>query len=143
LIPNLLLRAVQREASAHSLAVEAMATLLTNGHELFITPQILIEFWAVATRPIDANGLGWSSALVQTEIERLRRLFSWLDDNDQVFSNWLQIVSGYNVQGKQVHDARLVAVMQTYQVTHLLTFNVDDFRRYQDINIWHPDQIVA
>jgi predicted nucleic acid-binding protein len=116
---------------------------LTNGHELFITPQILIEFWAVATRPIDANGLGWSSALVQTEIERLRRLFSWLDDNDQVFSNWLQIVSGYNVQGKQVHDARLVAVMQTYQVTHLLTFNVDDFRRYQDINIWHPDQIVA
>ena len=32
--------------------------------------------------------------------------------------------------GKQVHDARLVAVCHVYKVTHLLTFNVAHFTRY-------------
>jgi hypothetical protein len=31
--------------------------------------------------------------------------------------------------GKKVHDARLVAAMITHQMTHLLTFNIDDFKR--------------
>jgi len=33
------------------------------------------------------------------------------------------------VVGKQVHDARLVAVCHVHAVTHLLTFNVAHFRR--------------
>jgi len=35
--------------------------------------------------------------------------------------------------GVQVHDAKLVASMTVYSVTHLLTFNVDDFKRYSGI----------
>ena len=33
------------------------------------------------------------------------------------------------VVGKQVHDARLVAVCHVHRVTHLLTFNVSHFSR--------------
>ena len=33
------------------------------------------------------------------------------------------------VVGKQVHDARLVAVCHVYGVSHLLTFNVTHFAR--------------
>jgi hypothetical protein len=33
------------------------------------------------------------------------------------------------IAGKQVHDARLVAVCHTHAVTHILTFNVGDFGR--------------
>jgi len=73
---NLLLRAVQPEAPTNALAIEAMATLLADGHELFITPQNLIEFWAVVTRPTAVNGLGWSPALAEAEIERIRQLFA-------------------------------------------------------------------
>jgi predicted nucleic acid-binding protein len=32
-----------------------------------------------------------------------------------------------------VHDARLAAVMLAHGVNHILTFNVDDFRRYPGI----------
>lgn len=31
--------------------------------------------------------------------------------------------------GKQVHDARLVAVCHVHRVTHLLTFNIGHFAR--------------
>jgi hypothetical protein len=41
---NIWLRRVQREAPHHPIAVEALATLLVQGNDLFITAQNLIEF---------------------------------------------------------------------------------------------------
>jgi hypothetical protein len=38
-------------------------------------------------------------------------------------------VSALGVVGKQVHDARLVAVCHVHAVTHVLTFNVAHFAR--------------
>ena len=98
---NIVLRAVQPVAPTHSLAVQAVTTLLDNADNIFITPQILIEFWAVATRPIDVNGLGWSPALVESEIQQLQNQFPTLNDNPNVFSNWLQLVKQHAVQGKK------------------------------------------
>ncbi|MEI6777183.1 MAG: hypothetical protein WCK70_09790, partial [Chloroflexales bacterium] len=40
---NIWLRTVQRESPHHSLAVEALATLLAQGDEVFITAQNVIE----------------------------------------------------------------------------------------------------
>lgn len=34
------------------------------------------------------------------------------------------------VVGKQVHDARLVAICHVYGITHVLTFNVQHFARF-------------
>jgi predicted nucleic acid-binding protein len=44
--------------------------------------------------------------------------------------------------GKQVHDTRLVAAMLTHNITHLLTFNVDDFKRFADIVVVDPRSVV-
>ena len=139
---NILLRAVQPEASSHRQAVEAVASLLERGDNLFVTPQILIEFWAVATRPVEANGLGWSPALAEAEIQQLRNQIPLLDDRPDIFGYWLKLVTKYEVHGKQVHDTRLVAVMQAHGVNHLLTFNVDDFERYPIAKIVHPGELV-
>ena len=46
------------------------------------------------------------------------------------------------VVGVQVHDTRLVAVMKTYGVTQIVTFNVNDFTRFSGIDVTHPDKIV-
>jgi hypothetical protein len=34
------------------------------------------------------------------------------------------------VSGSKVHDTRLVAFMLVHQLSHILTFNVKDFRRF-------------
>ena len=139
---NILLRIVQPAAPAHSVAVEAVASILAVGDNVLITAQNLIEFWSVATRPIEVNGLGWSAALVGSEIQQLQLQFPMLEDAPDIFTNWLQLVKQYDVQGKKVHDARLVAVMQTYQVNHLLTFNGVDFQRFTDITVIHPSDLI-
>src|SRR6266542_3459924 len=83
---NIWFRSVQREAPHHPIAVEALATLLAQGNDVFITAQNLIEFWSVASRPIEANGLGWSVETVRQEIDRLLALFPLLDDTADVQS---------------------------------------------------------
>ena len=43
--------------------------------------------------------------------------------------------------GRRVHDTRLVAVMKVHKVTHLLTFNTEDFKRYDGITIVDPKDV--
>ncbi|MBI3682333.1 MAG: hypothetical protein HY235_18290 [Acidobacteria bacterium] len=57
---NILLYLVNGAAAEHAIACRALKRLLTAGERVSIAPQSLFEFWAVATRPVDANGLGWT-----------------------------------------------------------------------------------
>ena len=45
------------------------------------------------------------------------------------------------VSGKQAYDARLVAAMKVHKVTHLLTFNSEDFKRYEGITVVSPSSV--
>ena len=40
--------------------------------------------------------------------------------------------------GKKAHDARLVAAMNLHGITHIVTFNSDDFARDAGITVIHP-----
>ncbi|MDJ1185628.1 hypothetical protein PMH09_20810 [Roseofilum sp. BLCC_M143] len=57
---NVVLRFCNVDDRQHDLATAAVGLLLKQGHECFLTAQVLIEFWVVATRPVTVNGLGWS-----------------------------------------------------------------------------------
>ena len=46
----------------------------------------------------------------------------------------------HEVRGVKVHDAKLVASMNVYGVTHLLTTNGEDFARYS-VGAAHPKDV--
>jgi predicted nucleic acid-binding protein len=50
---NVLLRFSDAASPVHATAVDAVAVLLSRGDRVYITAQNLIEFWAVATRPVE------------------------------------------------------------------------------------------
>ncbi len=111
-----------------------------------VVPQTLTEFWRSATRPIDLqnpalSGLGMSPEAANAEVNDLRQDFLFLPDTEEIFEEWQQIALTYQVRGKQVHDARLVAVMRVYGIERILTHNVRDFRRYPFIQAVHPDDL--
>lgn len=139
---NILLRASDPGSTKYMLTMNCLAKLLAGGEQIYITAQNLIEFWAVATRPLSVRGLGWNVTKTRAEIDKITRQFMLLEDNADVFDHWLRLVTSYRVSGKQVHDARLVAVMQANSVSHILTFNIKDFRRYTAIiTAVHPKDI--
>ncbi len=113
----------------------AVSVLLDRGDELCAIAQNLIEFWAVATRPIAANGLGLTVVEGALELTKLKVTFTVLPDTADILTEWEQLVVNHQVLGKQVYDARLVAAMKVNSVTHLLTFNTDDFKRYDGITV--------
>ena len=65
--------------------------LLTRGDELFVIAQNLIEFWAVATRPIASNGLGLTIAQATLELT-LKDLFVVLPDTADILPEWEQLI---------------------------------------------------
>lgn len=125
----------------HSETVTATHRLLQNGEELFVVPQNLIEFWAVATRPPSANGLGMTTAQAQAELARIKNFFRFLPDTPAIHHEWEKLVAQHDVSGRNTHDARIVAAMTVHGITHLLTFNGDDFKRYPGISVISPSEV--
>ncbi len=117
--------------------------LIEQQHVCYLNPQVLTELWVVATRPTEVNGLGWSAARTTDEISRLMNEFPLLEESQQVFSIWLNLVTTLSVLGKRAHDARIAATMLAYGITHLLTFNTKDFIRVSDINAFDPQAVVS
>lgn len=107
-----------------------------------ITAQNLIEFWAVATRPVVANGLGWATDWALAELCSIRDKFPLLPDSPAILEEWIDLIEKSAVSGKRTHDARLVAVMRCNAIVHLLTFNVRDFDAFAGISVIDP-RVVA
>jgi predicted nucleic acid-binding protein len=130
---NLLTRMTRAHDSQSGVARSAIQTLLGRGELLIVVPQNLYEFWTVATRPAGAppggrNGLGMTPAQAANWVRFFQRRFTLLPDRDVLSSLWLALVEANGVTGFRSHDARLVAAMQSYGITRLLTFDTGDFR---------------
>lgn len=139
---NVLLRVVQKNHPMHTDARRAFVTLRKQNEKLCIISQNLIEFWAVATRPVASNALGLTADEAEKAINKLKRIFILLPDTPVIFTVWENLVIKYQVMGKQAHDTRLVAAMIAHQMTHLLTFNTADFKRFSEITTVDPRTIV-
>jgi predicted nucleic acid-binding protein len=140
---NILLRLAQPNHAMHQAAVSAIITLRRQQTTLFIIPQNLIEFWAAATRPLTVNGLGMSTTGAAKELARMKSFFALQPDLSEIFTVWELLVVKYQVLGKQTHDTRLVAAMLAHQISHLLTFNTDDFKRFAEITAIDPRHIAV
>ncbi|MGH9801884.1 MAG: type II toxin-antitoxin system VapC family toxin [Blastocatellia bacterium] len=119
----------------------AMKWLLAGGDRLYVTPQNLIEFWAVVTRPATARGLGMTTSQAQLELAKIKNLFRFLPDVPAIFTEWERLVTQHAVSGKNVHDTRLAAAMNVHGLTHLLTFNGSDFKRFAGITVIDPASV--
>ena len=96
---NILLRWVSPADPQHSLAVSSVKALQHRGEIIHITPQNLIEFWNVATRPAPANGLGMSPSEVERQVASLELLFPLVPDSPDVYREWRKLVAAAGVSG--------------------------------------------
>ncbi len=127
---NVLLRSKETSHAQHLVADGAVSKLSAQGVSLYVFPQKIREFWNVTTRPIANNGLGFSIAKAEVSVGQLESTFSVLPDGLTPYQIWRKMVVQHQVSGVQVHDCYLAAAMAAHGITHLLTFNAGDFKRY-------------
>jgi len=139
---NILLRLAEPTHSMHSAAQTAINVLVANGDELCVFPQNLIELWNVATRPAKYNGLGFTQLQAQAEVQRIEKFFRLILDAPGIYAEWKRLVIAHAVEGKEVHDTRIVAAMNLHQISQLLTFNKGDFKRFTSIVAVSPTELL-
>ncbi len=110
---------------------------------LGVVPQCIYEFWSVGTRPKANNGLGLSVPNVTSEVATLKRAFVFFDDVPAIYPQWETLAIQHFVISKATHDTRLVAAMLVHGITHLLTFNKQDFQRFTNITALTPAEVIA
>ncbi len=103
---NILLRMAQVTHSMHAEATQATTALLRQGETVHITPQNLYEFWSVATREIQFNGLGLSVVDAQAELARLKRLFLFLPDSPAIYPEWDKTTSNASPESLSFYRRR-------------------------------------
>jgi predicted nucleic acid-binding protein len=137
---GILVRILHHSDPHYSSIRQSLRSLSAAKHTFVTARQNVVEFWNVCTRPASARG-GFNLSVEETSA-RLRILERWVDvlnEPDSVYPRWKSLVTRHLVCGKQVHDARIVAVMTAYRIRRILTLNAADFARYPSIFAVSPD----
>jgi predicted nucleic acid-binding protein len=130
---NIVIRRVVTGDPQYPLISSALNLLDQRSETVYITAQNLVEFQALATRPVAANGWGLTTVQASAEAQKIEAIFPLLPETPAIYPLWRNLVDTFNVTGRQVYDARLVAVMQAHGITHLLTLDPTGFRRFASI----------
>lgn len=130
---NILIHGNQPNSPNFGLITKKLLAFATDEEDLIICPQVLYEFYVVTTRPVEMNGLGISYNEAINKIEDLRNTYNFLNDPDDLFIQWHQLINEYKTIGKAAHDARLVAFMQCQKIDTIYTMNHRHFMRYSGI----------
>lgn len=142
---NVLLRFSQRTDMLNPLVRSVIEQLNKEKQSLFTTVQNCKEFWNVATRPTKYNGFGITNIEADKALNQVENIFTVIPGSQAIYKTWRSLVINHNVSGVQVHDAYLVAVMMVHGVERILTFNDQDFKRFEPagIKVIHPQSILT
>lgn len=139
---NVLVGAIQTfDPVLRASARRAVKSLYRDGEDLLCFPQNFVEFWSVSTRPAKANGLGLSPEQADHYLDRFHTILRVFPETPEIFSAWRRLVLRHRVSGVRVHDARIVAAMSVHLVPKILTFDLDDFNRFENITVVHPSSV--
>src|SRR6187402_86788 len=100
---NVLARALDSRHSDRRTANDAVTLLVDGGHKLVVVPQVLFEWWAVATRPRAVNGLGMHASHADSVLKGFEARFPVLPDDSRLYSAWRRMVVEHGVSGKTSH----------------------------------------
>jgi predicted nucleic acid-binding protein len=139
---NILIRMAKRNDPGRPLALKALRELNRRNEDLCYTTQVMVEFWNVCTRPPTArDGLGLTLDATERKAKLIEKRFRLLPESLATHQEWRRLVKLHHVKGVQVHDTMLAAVMNVYGITHLLTFNKPDFKRFGGFDVVSPADV--
>ena len=79
---NILVRRINRHDPQYRDARDALKAIEARGDRICVAPQNIIEFWNVATRPADRNGLSLTPEVANRVAGRIEESFHILSHVD-------------------------------------------------------------
>ncbi len=124
---NVLLAATDPTRASHRQALSVFEDRTWQQRTLVLSGQVVREYLVVATRPVEQNGLELHSREALTNIAAFIKRTIKIDENELVRRRLRELLDRYELEGKRIHDANIVATMLARGVQYLLTENGNDF----------------
>lgn len=130
---NILVYLSSQESPFHLRVLEKVKELFDK-YEIWISRQVLREYAVVMTnssllqKPL-------SSDEVEKDMEKWGSIFRVADEIEETTKNLRELIVLFDVKGKNIHDANIIATMKTYNIERLFTLNLKDFKRFNEIKL--------
>lgn len=129
---NVLIYANVAEAPFHHEALGVIKELHRSGDEIWLSRQVLREYLCVLTRSQKFSNPKPVETLAK-RISFFERHFKIADEGADVTSHLLKLMLDIPIGGKQIHDANIVATMLANDISRIVTHNVSDFSRFNNL----------
>ena len=136
---NVLVYALDADAPQHA-AARALLEAARNdpAATLFVTSQILCEFYSVVTNPRRVSNPRPATEAVAA-ISDLLGFLHVLPVPAQAVDGLLDLLRRHPVTGGDVFDLQIVAAMQANGIGRIYTFNVADFGAFPELSVVTPN----
>ena len=138
---NVLLTATDVLRPLHLEAQRIFSKASQQGFHLAVSGQILREYLAVATRPVEANGLGLTVPDAVENVEQFLQFANLFEETEEVALRLRELAKNLDVRGPRLHDANIVATMLVHRIPVLVTQNSKDFIGFGGIKTLAIDDI--
>jgi uncharacterized protein len=136
---NVLAYAINADARQHSASRALLEAARVPSTTLYVTSQILCEFYSVITNPRRV-------AVASSPTEALRIISALLalpglhvlPTPARAVAGWMELLQRRPVIGGDVFDLQIVATMQANGVHRIYTFNADDFEVFSELAVVTP-----
>lgn len=114
--------------------MEILEKLSNIDCSLFISSQILREFFAIATNAkIFQRPLNTQEAIIK--LQEFQDNFIVVYDTESSLNVLKKLVAEYKVERQKIHDTNIVATVVANNLDGLFTFNTKDFQIFQEIKL--------
>jgi len=136
---NILIYAVNTDAPQHAVSRRLLEAALEPTVTLYVTPQILCEFYSVITNP-KRIATAFTAAQAKQIIIDLLELpgLRILATPAQAALKLTELLKRHPVTGAGIFDLQIVATMQANNVLRVYTFNSADFQIFPDLQVIAP-----
>ena len=138
---NVLLTATDVLRPSHQEAQRIFSKASQQGFHLALSGQILREYLAVGTRPVEANGLGLTVPDAVANVEQFLEFANLFEETEEVALRLRELAKNFDVRGPRLHDANIVATMLVHRIPVLVTQNSKDFIGFGGIKTLAIDDI--
>ena len=134
---NVLVYALDADAPQHAAARALVEAARAAPTTLFVTSQILCEFYSIVTNARRVlKPRSPSDAL--SAISGLLAFLHVLPVPVHTVAGWLDLLRRHPVTGGDVFDLQIVATMQANGVQRIYTFNTADFEVFTELSVVMP-----
>ncbi len=134
---NILVYAFDANAPQHSASRRLIDAGRTGGTTLYVTSQVLCEFYSIVTNPRRVTNPR-SVAEAMAAIVGLLSFLHVLPIPARAVEGWLNLLRRHPVTGGEVFDLQLAAAMLANGITRIYTYNCGDFAGFEELVVSEP-----